>query len=462
MLLPQLFTDPSTQNENADLSFLQISSLTLQAVLESVIICLAGFFAAKTKLLPTGGQRIISKLNVDLFTPCLLFTKLASSLSIDKIANIVIIPIFYAVSTGMSYVCSRLSARYLRLNEPESDFVTAMAVFGNSNSLPVSLTMSLSYTLPNLFWDRIDDDNYDKVASRGILYLLIFQQLGQILRWSWGFNTLLRKRSVEEMSLHYQGQAPQRYFDDPEANPNKQVSLYIETENGGNSATSSLPSSGSTSPYNEEQSANTSLDEDPAKTYQVSAIRAKWNAFTSWRPVANFLAFMNPPLYAMMVAIFIASVPSLQKLFFQESFVKNTITRSILNLGDTSIPLILIVLGSNLCPSPDIPPATRNYNKIVFASLVSRMILPSIVMLPLIALCVKFINISILDDPIFLIVAFILTMSPPAVQLSQITQLNNIYQKEMAGVLFWGYVILTLPATIFIVVTSLEVLKWAT
>lgn len=171
---------------------------------------------------------------------------------------------------------------------------------------------------------------------------------------------------------------------------------------------------------------------------------------------------MNPPLYSMLVSVLIASVGSLQKLFFQEdSFVRNTLTKSIENLGSVSIPLILIVLGSNLYPSADIPPASLHYKRIVVASLMSRMILPSLVMLPLIALCVKFINTSILDDPIFLIVAFILTVSPPAIQLSQITQLNDIYQKEMAGVLFWGYVILTLPTTIFIVATSLEVLKWS-
>ena len=63
------------------------------------------------------------------------------------------------------------------------------------------------------------------------------------------------------------------------------------------------------------------------------------------------------------------------------------------------------------------------------------MILPSAVLLP-IALCVKYIKASILDDPIFLIVAFILTVSPPAIQLSQITQLNNVYQKEMSGFYF--------------------------
>jgi len=108
------------------------------------------------------------------------------------------------------------------------------------------------------------------------------------------------------------------------------------------------------------------------------------------------------------------------------------------------------------------PPPSRHYKRIVVGSLLSRMILPPFILLPIITLCVKFFKVSILDDPIFLIVAFILTISPPAIQLSQITQLNNIYQKEMSGVLFWGYVVLTLPTTIFIVVTSLEVLKWAT
>lgn len=469
LLLSQLFsTDPQSQN-NDDLSFLQISFLTLQAVLETVIICLAGFIAAKTKLLPSSGQKILSKLNVDLFTPCLLFTKLASSLSVNKIIDIVIIPVFYAMSTAISYICSRLSSRYFHLNDPESDFVTAMAVFGNSNSLPVSLTMSLSYTLPDLLWDRIDNDDSDRVASRGILYLLIFQQLGQILRWSWGFNILLRKRSSEELSLHSNAavQLPQqqRYFDDPESQ--QALSFAPPAPETHLSRPSSSPSLNSSGGENQGTSENSSIyRDDPMKRLQTSAsmsfVRDKWTRFTNWRPVANILAFMNPPLYAMVVSVIIASVPSLQKAFFQESFVKNTVTKSISNLGDVSIPLILIVLGSNLYPSADIPPASKNYTKIVFASLLSRMILPSFIMLPLIALCVKFINISILDDPIFLIVAFILTMSPPAIQLSQITQLNNIYQKEMAGVLFWGYVILTLPTTIFIVVTSLEVLKWAT
>ncbi|PVH22855.1 hypothetical protein CXQ85_002579 [Candidozyma haemuli] len=427
-----------------ELSFAGISFLTLQAVLEVVIVCLAGFFVARSNLLGTTGQRMLSQLNVDLFTPCLVFTKLAPSLSVDKILDIFIIPVFYAITTATSYSFSRVMSRFLVLNEAESDFVTAMAVFGNSNSLPVSLTMTLAYSLPDLLWDRMDDDTPDKVASRGMLYLLIFQQMGQILRWSWGYNKLLRRRSPAELdSAITSGEIRPLALPDVESQNSSfnRDEGEIEDVSPASTLAADFPTM---APPHQHESDDSSVDhtQKPYNGQQDNFIKRKWHSFVTWRPVANFFAFMNPPLYSMLISVLIASVSSLQKLFFQDdSFVRNTLTKSIENLGSVSIPLILIV--------------------IVVASLMSRMILPSLVMLPLIALCVKFINTSILDDPIFLIVAFILTVSPPAIQLSQITQLNDLYQKEMAGVLFWGYVILTLPTTIFIVATSLQVLKWS-
>ncbi|KAG2732494.1 hypothetical protein G9P44_004911 [Scheffersomyces stipitis] len=458
-------TGNDVSSANPDLSFQDITFLTFEAIIEVVIICFAGFVAAKSGLLNTNGQKVISQLNVDLFTPCLVFIKLAPSLSFQKMADIIIIPIFYAVSTGIAFLCSRVVSSFMQLNDPESDFVTAMAVFGNSNSLPVSLTMSLAYTLPDLLWEDIDDDSSDGVASRGILYLLIFQQLGQILRWSWGFNKLLRKRSHQELNTYYTKNGVIQHYHEEELGPDETSSLISAGDRS--SSTGSLyinEDSVHAEAPSAAEAAMAALASAKAPEYSKrSKIGHWWYSFVTSTPVASFLSFMNPPLYAMMISVLVASVPFLQNLFFnnKDSFVRNTITNSISQLGSVSIPLILIVLGSNLYPSQDIPPPSKHYKRIVFGSLLSRMILPSFILLPVITLCVKFVKISILDDPIFLIVAFILTISPPAIQLSQISQLNGIYQKEMAGVLFWGYVVLTLPTTIFIVVTSLEVLKWA-
>ena len=62
--------------------------------------------------------------------------------------------------------------------------------------------------------------------------------------------------------------------------------------------------------------------------------------------------FMNPPLWAMLVAIVVASVPDLQQFFFKPgSFVRNSVTRAIESNAGVAIPLILVVLGGNDCVS---------------------------------------------------------------------------------------------------------------
>ena len=459
-----MYTRGSEHGESGqELTYFGIASLTFEAVLEVVIVCVMGFIAARGGILNVQGQKVLSQMNVDIFTPCLVFIKLAPSLSLLKLKDIFIIPVFYAVSTGIAYICSIVTSKLLHLNHPETDFVTAMAVFGNSNSLPVSLTMSLSYTLPNLLWDDIPDDDSDKVASRGILYLLIFQQLGQILRWSWGYNTLLRSRHPDEIHSYHGGDT--FHLEDDDEN----TSIRADVENGvsylNRDSSIQKPHFILGLPVSQETVDSCQYEEGE---YQHESIREKISVFINECSLSScvsaFLTFMNPPLYAMLVSVIVASIPALQNAFFGNSggFVYNTVTSSIKELAGVSIPLILVVLGSNLYPNSEVPPASKHYDRIIFASLLSRMILPSFILLPIIALCVKYIKLSILDDPIFLIVAFILTISPPAIQLSQIVQLNNIYQKEMAGVLFWGYVVLTLPTTIFIVVVSLEVLRWAT
>ena len=61
---------------------------------------------------------------------------------------------------------------------------------------------------------------------------------------------------------------------------------------------------------------------------------------------AGLWEFMNPPLWAMLVAIVVASVPALQHLFFDEgTFIRNSVTRAISQSGGVAVPLILVVLG---------------------------------------------------------------------------------------------------------------------
>lgn len=400
------------------MDYTDIASLTLEAVLQTVVVCLVGYWASTQGYLNRSAQKMISNLNVMVFTPCLVFSKMASQLSVSAMVDIAIIPVIFVISTGVSYYCGKMCSRVFRFNKRETNFVIAMAVFGNSNSVPVSLFLNLAASLPALQWPNIPGDNADNVASRGLLYLLIFQQLGQMLRWSWGFHTLL---------------APERL---PET----------EEDAGQASATT----------------ASTTATSAPSSANEVREAKPPFYKVL----ISDIRKFMNPPLWAMLAAIIVASIEPLKNLLYgqNEGFVSRTVGRGIKQCGSTAVPLILVVLGSNLAPpAPDEAQLVRkspNYSRMIAASLISRMILPCLVLLPMITLAVTYLGISILDDPAFLVSTFILTASPPAIQLSQICQLNNVFEAEMAGVLFWGYCVLSLPSAIAIVLIALRVLDW--
>jgi hypothetical protein len=75
------------------------------------------------------------------------------------------------------------------------------------------------------------------------------------------------------------------------------------------------------------------------------------------------------------------------------------------------------------------------------ASLLARLLLPTIIIGPILALLAKYVPVSILDDPIFIVVCFLLTGAPSALQLAQTCQINNVYMGAMSTVLFQGYIV---------------------
>lgn len=423
------------------------------------------------------------------------------------------------------------------------NFVVAMAVFGNSNSLPISLVISLSKTLSGLHWDRIPGDNDNEVAARGILYLLIFQQLGQLVRWTWGFNVLLApadaykdedddRNSIMENGEYSDGET-ERLLDDSHSDyESGNVTSYATSISTGSSDSESItqrenvqsattfatPTHGNTvvkGPGNMNGNGNGHIDngiqtgavypykvDDLPKGPKKFVIRAQRASQRFARAIRDSIArafrraflalplglqrtlskihhysakflkgcweFMNPPLWAMLAAIIVASIPPVQHAFFDPgTFLSNSVTRAVSQSGGVAVPLILVVLGANLARNT--LPKEENHTiedtkvekKLVIASLVSRMLIPTIIMAPLLAITAKFVPVSILDDPIFVIVCFLLTGAPSALQLAQICQINNVYMGAMSNLLFQSYVVWILPSTLVLVMLALETVEWA-
>ena len=445
-------------------------------------------------------------------------------------------------------------------------------VFGNSNSLPISLVLSLSQTIKGLHWDKVPGDNDGEVAARGILYLLIFQQLGQLVRWSWGYNVLLAppekfegtpenansrlengEAGSQETTPLIRGTSTDGEEDEQDVSGSDDTRVDIprtgksstkDSQHGQSTRsgeqtpvtrrqrTSSMssrsldgrsinfgippdvlptPANGNMKPTGENgrmmsfprmwSHTDSSVEEAPGGLRGMP-VRCRMAVVTAIRTVSQTISdvfermfktlpdslrkflrqgavaiqkfllgvwsFMNPPLWAMLAAIVVASIPELQRFFFAEgTFFKNSVTSAVRQSGGVAVPLILVVLGANLARNtlPQDPSHTKEDDKeetkLLIAALISRMLLPIVIMAPLLAITAKFVPVSILDDPIFVIVCFLITGAPSALQLAQICQINNVYMGAMSRLLFQSYVVWILPSTLVLVMCALEVVEWA-
>ncbi|RMZ68644.1 auxin efflux carrier superfamily [Pyrenophora seminiperda CCB06] len=528
--------------------FANLTLLVFEAVMEVVCVSAPGYVVARMGMFDAESQKFLANLNTQLFTPCLIFTKLASQLTAEKLAELAVIPVIFVVQTLISYLAALLVSRICKFNKRASNFVVAMAVFGNSNSLPISLVISLSQTLKGLHWDKVPGDNDNEVGARGILYLLIFQQLGQLVRWTWGFNVLLAPASAykdDDAGKHnaiesgeYSDDQVQNLLDDSHSDyESGNVTSYATSAHSSDSSDSEsdpdfsfnraeaqattdfiTPTNGNATVRgagdmsgNSNGAANSQLNgileahknkgkgfkgvkdmsararmviQRSASTVSVTTSRAGSRVFATlpkWlqRPlyrIGTLLSkffkgvwdFMNPPLWAMLIAILVASIPTLQHLFFDPgTFVSNSVTRAVNQSGQVAVPLILVVLGANLARNT-LPKEDQHSiedegveKKLVIASLVSRMLIPTLLMAPMLALTAKYVPVSILDDPIFIIVCFLLSGAPSALQLAQICQINNVYMGAMSRILFQSYVVWILPSTLLLVMLALETVEWA-
>lgn len=65
---------------------------TLLAVLQVALVVSGGFILAKFGYLDKKGQKVLNVLNLNLFTPALVFSKIALELTPSKVASLAIVP----------------------------------------------------------------------------------------------------------------------------------------------------------------------------------------------------------------------------------------------------------------------------------------------------------------------------------------------------------------------------------
>ncbi|KAM0750887.1 auxin efflux carrier [Meredithblackwellia eburnea MCA 4105] len=199
--------------------------VVVDAIAEVFFLCLVGWILAKKGIVDDKAKKTLNKINVSLFTPALLFSKVAFSLTPDKLRDLGIIPIGFVVLTCFSAAVAWVLGTLFRLKRGHKNFAVACAMFQNSNSLPIALMQSLIGEKMPLQWGP--DDDKDQMLGRALSYLVLFSTLGIIVRWSIGVRLLSSAESVGEDGETGNEPLPVEDVEDQEA------ALYGNSRNGG-------------------------------------------------------------------------------------------------------------------------------------------------------------------------------------------------------------------------------------
>ncbi|KAF8527626.1 membrane transport protein-domain-containing protein [Hysterangium stoloniferum] len=165
-------------NTGRDWPVLSLLRTVLKSIFEVALLCFPGYLLARQGILDKKTQKYVNRMNVSLFTPSLLFSKVAFSLTPEMLRELWIIPIVFVVTT----ICSMLVAYVF------GSFAMAASMFMNTNALPVALMQSMVYSVNMLRWG--DDDTKDAVLARALTYLLLYLTFAMVLRWSYGVHLL--------------------------------------------------------------------------------------------------------------------------------------------------------------------------------------------------------------------------------------------------------------------------------
>lgn len=451
---------------------LKLVLVTGESIVQVVLLSVVGYVLAHQGILNKDTQRRLNRLNVSIFTPALLFSKVAFSLSPERLTQLMIVPFGFVLVSIASALAAHLCSWVLRLPAGQRHFVVACAITPNSNTLPVAIMQSLVDTLPELHWPQngIDEDNPDEMLGRALTYLILFSTLGMVLRWS------VAAKLLNEVSTDLPDDpaaanpptgehAPSRYRDEPEEHQ------------------------GEAPPRDHTQSPETL----PAPGDVPASMRARTFADKYIKgPFRAFLEFMSVPLWAALLSFVVALIPPLQHLVSSVTPLVGALRQA----GACSIPLTILVLGSYFhedssgpsgvpptienvtvrhpqalrrssqsfstaeVPPPPPPPPLPDFTwRTVMAAVASRMIVTPLLLLPLLAYACIYSNQHVMDDPVFLTSACLIIGSPPALTLAQITakmgRKNSNVEQLISGTIFVSYMFLAAPTTILLVLFAL-------
>lgn len=411
------------QKDGVLMGFLDLFVVALMPVLKTLAITAIGLFLAleRVDILGATARHNLNNLVFYVFTPALIASSLAETVTADSIVTLWFMPVnillTFIIGSALGWVLVKVTGTSRELH----GLVISCCAAGNVGNLLLIIIPAVCEEKNSPFGDP------STCSTHGRAYASLSMAIGAVYIWTYIFN-IIRAYGT-----------PRR-----DSSADKLGSGFLD------SCREALLSSHSLKYDQDEEAVIVVCDDKQEQSSVWTRIKQKMKL---WEEMINLKMMFAPSTIATIVGITIGVVSVLRKLIIVDNAPLHVIDSSAAMLGDAAIPAVTLVIGANLL---------RGLKKqtigvwVVVGVQVIRFIL-----LPLCGIAIiKFaIHFGLLGShSLYHFVLLLQYALPSAMGIGTITQLFEVGETECSVLMLWNYSVasfaVTLWATVYMWILS--------
>ncbi|KAL9328319.1 hypothetical protein ACSQ67_003322 [Phaseolus vulgaris] len=399
------------------MGFVELLEVASMPIIQVLLISALGALMATRyfdHLLSSDIRKALNKIVFFIFTPSLIFSSFAKSVSLEDMISWWFMPVNVGLTFLIGGIIGWILVKLLKPNLKVEGLIIAACSSGNMGNLPIVIIPAICDEKGGPFGAR------DVCRNNALSYASFSMALGGIFIWTYTFQTI-KSRSLKFKALEAAEiiKVPNKEFD---ANAE---TLLLKDNDSQNSI--EVP----TSTYVCDTENQIPVDQGQSSVSKKT--ESLWHRIVEVS--SQFLEeLMSPPAIATFFGFLFGAVAWLRNLIIGDNAPLHVIQDSLQLLGNGTIPCITLLLGGNLTQglkSSTIKPLT------LISIIIGRLFLLPVIGLFIVKAAANFGLLPV--DPLFQYVLVMQYAMPPAMNISTMAQLFDVGNEECSVILLWTY-----------------------
>lgn len=382
-----------------------------------LISALGAFMATKyfSNLLSPDTRKALNKIVFLVFTPSLVFSSFAKSVSLEDMISWWFMPVNVGLTFLIGGIIGWILVKLLKPNLKVEGLIIAACSSGNMGNLPIVIIPAICDEKGGPFGAR------DVCRNNALSYASFSMALGGVFIWTYTFqvirSTSMKFKAVEAAKIL---KVPNRDLD---ANEETHLLKGKDSEN---------------------------TIEEPPTTYigdtenQIIVDHDQFNAPNKgtgsfWHRMVEVVSHLvaelvSPPVIATFFGFLFGAVGWLRNIIVGDNAPLHVIQDTLQLLGNGTIPCITLLLGGNLTQglkSSSVKPLT------LISIIIARLFVLPVIGFFIVREAAKLGLLPV--DPLFQYILVMQYAMPPAMNISTMAQLFDVGNEECSVILLWTY-----------------------